>query len=280
MGSPRFTNWWSTPNPCYAFLLETNTPMQNKLVMAHVLGHCDFFKEQHVLQQDQPADDQAVSINADRVRKYEFEHGSHEVEEFLDAVLSIQEHIDPHQHMKQDRDPNEKKLMVAVGEYDDLLNLGEPKREEPPKGPKKFPEEPQKDILKFLAEHAPDLAEWQRDLIGIVREEQLYFVPQMQTKIMNEGWASIWHSRILRELELTDAEYTEFAQLHSSVLAPDNMRLNPYHLGFKLYEDIEKRWDSPFEKDAKKFGRTGSQGRESCSRSASWITTCCSSATI
>jgi stage V sporulation protein R len=88
-----------------------------------------------------------------------------------------------------------------------------------------------------------------------------YFVPQMQTKTLNEGWASYWHSRILREMDLSDSEYTEFAQLHSSVLSPQRMRINPYYLGYKLLEDIEHRWDNPSEEDQAKRGMKPGQGR-------------------
>jgi stage V sporulation protein R len=112
--------------------------------------------------------------------------------------------------------------------------------------PPKFPEKPEKDILQFLMLHAPHLEPWQRDIIEIVRTEMLYFVPQMQTKVMNEGWASLWHSRIMRKLGdtgvISDSETIEFAQLHSSVLSPSPTSLNPYYLGFKMFEDIEKRW--------------------------------------
>ncbi len=78
--------------------------------------------------------------------------------------------------------------------------------------PRRIPAEPEKDMLLFLAEHAPDLEPWQRDMLLIVREEMLYFVPQMQTKVMNEGWASLAHARIMRELDLTDDEYDRVRQ--------------------------------------------------------------------
>jgi stage V sporulation protein R len=77
-----------------------------------------------------------------------------------------------------------------------------------------------------------------------VRQEQLYFLPQMRTKIMNEGWAAYWHLRILRELDLTHDEYMEFAALHANVLAPSRRNINPYHVGLKIWEDIERRWDA------------------------------------
>ncbi len=89
----------------------------------------------------------------------------------------------------------------------------------------------------------------------------LYFVPQMRTKVLNEGWASYWHSKIIHEMDLTDAEYTAFAQMHSGVLAPSRMRVNPYHLGYHLLADIERRWDNPTEEERERLGRQPGQGR-------------------
>src|SRR6185312_4424851 len=87
------------------------------------------------------------------------------------------------------------------------------------------------------------LKDWERDVIGSVRQEALYFQPQGQTKVLNEGWAVFWHTRILRELDLSDAEYAAYAELNAGVLASSRMQLNPYFLGVKLLEDIERRWD-------------------------------------
>ena len=113
----------------------------------------------------------------------------------------------------------------------------------------KFPAEPEKDLLLFLAEHAPALEDWQRDILLIVREEMQYFVPQMQTKVMNEGWASASHARIMREMDLPDADYAAFAQMHSGVLAASRTHINPYLLGYRILEDIERRWDNPTEEE-------------------------------
>jgi stage V sporulation protein R len=252
-------------NPSYAFLMEQNSLLQNKLVIAHVLGHSDFFKNNSYFRHTPPNMIDKVSVNADRIRKYEYEHGRLEVERFLDAVLAIEEHIDPNVHIK--RRPTKDERGKGAGAkrespYDDLLKLTEPPAAddaEEPAPARPEPPEPEKDVLLFLAEHAPSLQDWQRDVLLIVREEMLYFVPQMQTKVMNEGWASLAHSRILRELDLTDAEYTEFAQLHSNVLAPSRTRINPYHLGFKIFEDIERRWDHPTE-DQQRQGMQPGQG--------------------
>jgi len=180
-----------------------------------------------------------ASVNADRIRKYEFAHGRKRVEEFLDAVLSIEEHVDPHQRLRRRRSQPERgeEHQRPPGPYDDLIGSVH----QAPTAPRKLPQRPEKDVLLFLAEHAPDLEDWQRDLIEIVREEMLYFVPQMQTKIMNEGWASSWHAQIMRELDLDDQEYVQFAQMHAGVLAPSKRELNPYFVGFKMFEDLERR---------------------------------------
>jgi stage V sporulation protein R len=249
-------------NPAYAFLLENNSVLQNKLVAAHVLGHVDFFKNNAYFAHTNRSMLETVSINAERLRHYEFEHGTAAVERMLDAVLSIQEHIDanPRLRIAPHEVDGKKRQQRSPQPFDDIFEMGEAKPEVEPPGPRKFPLEPEKDLLLFLADHAPDLEPWQRDVIQIVRAEQLYFLPQMQTKVMNEGWASFWHARILRELDLTDDEYVEFARLHSSVLSPSKRSVNPYYLGMKVFEDIERRWNEPTEEEREKLGRQEGEG--------------------
>lgn len=185
-------------NPSYAFLMDMNDLLQNTFVAAHVFGHTDFFKNNAYFQHTSRRMIDKVSIHAERIAQYEFDHGKAEVEHFLDAVLSIQEHVDYNLLVREEkpRDSN-KDIPKSPGAYDDLWNLdpnerkAEEERANRPGRPAKFPEKPQKDILRFLAEHAPHLEPWQRDIIEIVRTEMLYFVPQMQTKVMNEGWACL-----------------------------------------------------------------------------------------
>jgi len=107
---------------------------------------------------------------------------------------------------------------------------------------KRFPESPEVDALLFLVEHAP-LKNWQRDILSIIREEAYYFVPQGQTKIMNEGWASYWHSRIMTEKVLKDGEIIDYADHHSGTMGGSRLHLNPYKLGLELFRDIEERWN-------------------------------------
>src|SRR2546421_632666 len=261
-------------NPSYAFLMEMNNLLQNTFVAAHVFGHTDFFKNNAYFRHTSRRMIDKVSIHAERVAKYEFEHGKDEVERFLDAALSIQEHVDYNLllHGDESARKEEKKLTEVTSEYDDLWGLEKKakrvaeERDKRPGKPPKFPEKPEKDILLFLIRHAPHLQPWQRDIIEIVRAEMLYFVPQMQTKVMNEGWASTWHSRIMRELGdssvISDSEFVEFAQLHSSVITPSRTSLNPYYIGYKIFEDIEKRWDSPTQEEQEQLGRRPGMGRQ------------------
>ena len=253
-------------DPCYAFLMEGNSLLQNKLVIAHVIAHCDFFKNNVYFQQTNRHMVESASASAERVRKYEFLHGALEVEKFLDAVLSIQEHIDSNIHVGRRpavaHKADARKPAMKETPYDDLFYIGSCERpQEAPKA-KKVPEEPEEDLLLFIMEHAVGLEDWQLDIIDIVRSEALYFLPQIKTKIMNEGWASYWHSRILREINLTEEESVEFARLHSSVLAPSRRNINPYYVGMKMLEDVEKRWEEPNEDEKQRFDRQGGEGRQ------------------
>ena len=238
-------------NPAYAFLMESNSLIQNKLVVAHVLGHSDFFKNNVYFEHTNRADgrDASASTRSDP-RATSSSTAREEVEKFLDAVLSIQEHIDPNLRVLRKPGRAETRARAAATARPPTAvrrpagDLGEARSRTPRPAPRKFPPEPEKDLLLFLAEHAPELEDGSATSSQIVRAEMLYFLPQMQTKIMNEGWASLWHARIMRELDLTREEYIEFARLHAGVLSPSPRgRINPYYVGFKIFEDIERRWN-------------------------------------
>lgn len=250
-------------NPCYAFLLDGNSLIQNKLIVAHVLAHCDFFKNNVRFSTSNRDMVESMSATADRIAGYSVTYGTDAVEGFIDSVLAIQEHIDPSliqprklgktalleakQRALKDN-PNDKsgpdtpydelwgldqrssQSQAAEGEPSSLLN-------------RSFPPEPEKDLLWFIQQYSTSLEDWQRDIMTMLRDEMLYFWPQMETKIMNEGWASYWHQRIVRELDLTAEETVEYAKLNSSVVQPSRQSLNPYYLGLKIFEDIEKCWD-------------------------------------
>jgi stage V sporulation protein R len=205
-------------NPSYAFLMDMNDLLQNTFVAAHVFGHTDFFKNNAYFQNTSRRMIDKVSIHAERIAKYEFDHGKEEVEHFLDAVLSIQEHVDYNLLIRDDKsDEADDKTTSNMGVYADLWSMdervkkAEEERSRRPGKPAKFPEKPQKDLLLFLIEHAPHLESWQRDVIEIVRAEMLYFVPQMQTKIMNEGWACLTKDSLV----LTEYGLLRYDALHA-----------------------------------------------------------------
>ncbi len=261
-------------NPSYAFLLEGNSLIQNKLIIAHVLAHTDFFKNNFYFSKTNRGMVESMSATAERIRKYEMQYGKEVVEDFLDAALAIQEHIDPNlltPKLKWSKDEADsgKKKKGRESEYDSLWRLdqyinsnGEKGEADNEKKEKKFPPQPEKDILLFIEEYSNHLESWQRDILTMIREEMLYFWPQIETKIMNEGWASYWHARILREMDLTEEETIEFAKLNSSVVQPSRTSINPYYFGLKVFEDIEKRWDNPTEEEQKLHGRKKGQGRK------------------
>lgn len=267
-------------NPCYAFLLEGNSLIQNKLIVAHVLAHCDFFKNNSRFSVTNRNMVESMSATADRIHQYEMDHGTEAVEKFIDAILAIQEHVDPTLIKPYQLDKKRYIEMVQKdndrsagherpSQYDDLWDLDAERAaaaaaaaQAHAADAKRFPPRPEKDVVWFIEEYSPILEDWQRDVLTMLRDEMLYFWPQIETKIMNEGWASYWHQRIIRELDLTSDETIEFAKLNSSVVVPSRHSLNPYYLGLKIFEDIERRWDNPTKEEQARFGRVPGKGRE------------------
>ena len=96
------------------------------------------------------------------------------------------------------------------------------------------------DLLSFLLEYGSQFEDWQLDVINIVKDDSAYFIPQIKTKILNEGWASFWHYKILHELELPQEFHLPFLKMHNAVVRPHIGSINPYHVGFYLFQKIEK----------------------------------------
>ncbi|MGY0012912.1 stage V sporulation protein SpoVR [Bacillus anthracis] len=256
-------------DPCYAFLLDTNSLIQNKLIVAHVLAHCDFFKNNIRFSNTKRDMVESMSATAERVKAYEHKYGKEEVETFLDAVLAIQEHIDPSLMRPKlawsiDDLEEEEVEKKKASQYDDLWNLDNRNKKQERSNvrkKKKIPPQPEKDLLLFIEEYSRELEDWRRDILTMMREEMLYFWPQLETKIMNEGWASFWHQRILREMDLTSDEAIEFAKLNAGVVQPSKTSINPYYLGIKMFEDIEERYNNPTEEMKRRGVKPGS-GRD------------------
>lgn len=246
-------------DPCYAYLLNSNMRMDQKLVMAHVYGHCDFFKNNVWFSHTNRKMMDEMANHGNRIREHMDRFGESEVEDFIDICLSIDDLIDMHapfikrraQHKsEEDTPPKCDPQRFASKDYMDafinpkelLLKEAERLRKEEEAKRAKFPSEPERDVLAFLIEHA-NLKSWQRDVLSMLRDESYYFAPQGQTKIMNEGWASYWHSTIMCERGLTDDEVIDFADHHSGTVAMPPGSFNPYKIGLELLRDIEDRWN-------------------------------------
>jgi stage V sporulation protein R len=250
-------------NPCYAYLLEGNSLVDQKIVMAHVYAHCDFFKNNLWFKDTNRKMMNEMANHATRVRRYMSKHGVDPVEGFIDSSLSLENLIDIHAPMIQRRGPPEGKESAAEDQrqaseiprlpvqrkyLDPYVNPAEyiekqkQKLAEERSKAKRFPPKPERDILLCLMEHAP-LKRWQRDLMGIIREEAYYFAPQGQTKIMNEGWATYWHSTIMTQRALNSDEVIDFADHHSATLGTRPGRLNPYKVGLEMFRYIEDKWN-------------------------------------
>ena len=218
-------------NPSYAFLLENNSLLQNKLVIAHVLGHTDFFKHNVYFSRTDRRMIDTVSTHTARMQQYEFKFGRKTVEKFLDSVLSIEEHIDPNFFIKrQELAKKNQPIVKPEGRYDDLLTLDKPAPEPEPADEleraiqhdirliMEMFDEPEarnineKDVVAFIMKNSPVLKDWQRDVMAMIHEEMEYFVPQMQTKTINEGWACAVADTLL----VTENGFVRFDELYEN----------------------------------------------------------------
>lgn len=243
-------------NPSYAYLLEGNSLVDQKLVMAHVCGHVDFFKNNYYFSKTNRKMIDGMANHASTVRRHMERQGQGAVEDFIDVCLSLENLIDPMsmyitRKAKNDETNEEAKELPRIkakGYMEDYINPPEfmeaqqKKLDEEAQKKKHFPVEPERDVLLFLLEHAP-LADWQRDCLEVIRNEAYYYAPQAMTKIMNEGWATYWHSKILTTKALKGSEVIDYADACAGVLATAPGRLNPYKLGVELLRHIEMRWD-------------------------------------
>jgi stage V sporulation protein R len=246
-------------NPAYAYLLEGNSLVDQKIVMAHVAGHVDFFKNNYYFSKTNRKMIDGMANHASTIRRHMARYGQDVIEEYNDVALSLENLIDPmspyiqRQRVVRDSGEDGEKTeeiprLRAKGYMEKYINPPEfleqqKKRLEAEKQKKKkFPEDPQRDVLLFLINNAP-LERWQRDVLEIIRDEAYYFAPQAMTKVMNEGWASYWHSKIMTDKALNASEIIDYADACSGVLATAPGRLNPYKLGIELFRNIEMRWN-------------------------------------
>jgi stage V sporulation protein R len=265
-------------NPAYAYLLEGNSLVDQKLVMAHVYAHVDFFKNNYCFRSTdldtggrtvdpvrRPSGydpnrrwiDKMANHGA-RLRRVVARQGINKVEEFLDCCLSLENLVDLHSPFRgmrrkrpvEDEEPQgttiprlrAKDYMESFINPAEYLEQQKKKIEAEREKERKFPEHAERDVLVFLLEHAP-LERWENDVLDVVREEAYYFAPQWQTKIMNEGWATYWHSKLMTGKILDASEIIDYADHAAGVLATSAGKLNPYKLGVELFRHIEERWN-------------------------------------
>jgi stage V sporulation protein R len=221
-------------NPSIAYLMRENALYIHILTMAHCVGHSDFFKNNRMFAATNPNNIiDKFKAAGKYVRKLieDPSIGIDKVERILDAAHSIKYQVPRYPGIKTktraERLQLEKELMDAVPDYVPDLE--------------KVPLDPEYNILRFIAEESKFLQEWERNLLLIVEESAQYFIPQALTKIMNEGWACTIHHKIVNELNLPDSLHLPFIKLHNQVIRPQLGQINPYHLGFKMFEMLIER---------------------------------------
>lgn len=221
-------------NPSIAYLMKENPFYLQILIMAHCVGHSDFFKNNRTFK-DTDADNIIHRFRNAKKRLQSYVEdpsiGIEAVEKVIDACHVLQYQVDRKPRFRRD----DKELRKEI------LDL---KQKDPEKhkdlDPDKKPLQIEYDILGFLSGRLERLENWEQDVISIIRDETKYFWPQIKTKVMNEGWASFWHYRIVHDLELEDSLHIPFLKTHNLVLRPWQGRINPYHLGFEIFKKIEK----------------------------------------
>ena len=261
-------------DPCYAYLQESNPLVDQKLVIAHVYGHADFFKNNLWFGQTNRKMMDEMANHATRVRRHVEKHGYDVVERWMDVCLTLEDLIDPHS-MFLKRGPTEEKVedtkreepagkFKAKDYMDRWINPPEALAAENKKAAEDrktrrhaTPSRPTRDVLQYLIEHAT-LEDWQADCLSMIREEAYYYAPQGMTKVMNEGWATYWHSTLMTKHFLEAKEVIDYADHHSGTVHMPPGGFNPYKIGLELFRDIEDRWNKGrFGKEYEEADRLG-----------------------
>ncbi|MGD2081590.1 MAG: SpoVR family protein [Chromatiales bacterium] len=243
-------------DPGRAYLANNNSLEENTLVVSHVLGHADFAKNNKLFADSQSQVGHHIveqaAAHAHQITHAMDVHGLERVERVLDAALALEQHIDTHLGLHREPYPAYLAPEAPRPEQDSFRRRFDELTDEAPsprlsverrRGP--LPPEPEHDLLWFIARYAPEMEDWERDIFLTVRAESFYFYPVFACQIMNEGWASYWHARLLREADFLPSDlYVQAAKTHSDVVRPYAgesqvaLSVNPYHLGFFLWERI------------------------------------------
>jgi stage V sporulation protein R len=253
-------------SPCINYLMEDNTMTTQALVIAHAaFGHNHFFKNNYLFKQwtDASSIIDYLIFAKEYVSTQENLHGRNAVESWLDSCHALMDYgvnrykrptkLSMEKEKQRQRERAEY-LQTQVSELYRLLPKTKEKSTE-----KKFPEQPEENLLYFFEKYSPDLEPWKREILRIVRKIAQYFYPQGQTKVMNEGFASLTHYEIMNRLHdkglTTDGSHLEFLALHSNVLFQPSFNsrnysgINPYALGFAMLQDIQRMCHNPTAED-------------------------------
>lgn len=261
-------------DPCIAYLMEENTMAMQALVIAHACyGHNSFFKGNYLFRMW--TDASSIIDYLVYAQKYiaecEERHGLTAVMETLDSCHALMNYgVDRYRRpskisLAQEKANAKERAEYAQRQVNDiwrtLPNLSS--KAEGKEKEKRFPEEPQENLLYFIEKNAPLLEPWQREVVRIVRKIAQYFYPQRQTQVMNEGWATFWHHKILNTMyddgHLSDGMMFEWLTSHTNVVYqppvghPAYSGINPYALGFAMYTDIKRICEKPTDEDREWF---------------------------
>jgi stage V sporulation protein R len=253
-------------NPAVAYLMRDNSLCLQILTMAHVYGHNDFFKNNFTYKFTQhelviPT----FKVRADRVRSYieDPSIGQEKVENLLDAAHALAFQCRRNLAMKRLSPAEERQRVLDASQPPpDPFQSVHKRQPYTPPDLHKIPLSPEEDLLLFVRDYNPYLSEWEKDLLTIVHEEAQYFMALMETKIMNEGWASYWHREIMNSLNLPQDLHLEFLVRHNQVVRPFPRGLNPYHLGLKVWDDIKRYHDDPTPEEIEQRGKPTKTGTQ------------------
>jgi spore cortex formation protein SpoVR/YcgB (stage V sporulation) len=259
-------------NPCIAYLQENNTMTMQALVIAHAcFGHNAVFKGNEMFTTWTQAGSimDYLSFARSYIGKCEELYGEQEVESILDSCHALQYHgVNTYKNKTVSRNIREK---IALEEesfpefvnprFDRILDREvKPKREE---NRMTIPKTNKDNLLYFIEKHSPVLPEWKREIVRIVRTISQYFYPQMMTKVLNEGFASYTHYKIMEKMHengvITDSSWMEFILSHTNVVAQSGVSYgkfrgwNPYALGYAIFNDIERICKKPTDEDKEWF---------------------------
>ncbi len=260
-------------NPCIAYLMEENTMPMQALVIAHACyGHNSFFKGNYLFRMwtDASSIIDYLVYARNYVSNCEERHGVDAVEQLLDSCHALMNHgVDRYRRpqklsLSQEQARSKEREEYMQRQINDLWRTlprtGARQHEEKAQ---RFPAEPQENLLYFIEKNAPLLEPWQREIVRIVRKVAQYFYPQRQTQVMNEGWATFWHHTLLNTMyddgRLSDGFMIEFLSSHTNVVSqpsaahPHYSGINPYALGFGLYQDVRRICESPTVEDRRWF---------------------------